>query len=129
MAYLQIVTNIDIKCYFLRINFKGGRIIPELNSEPFLTGKNRGIRMLCFHVSLGQLWYGPKPKIAFNMLKEVAAEGVLDSQPGSRDRGTQIHDDTKIKLRKCLILKKNFKKTYIPTERTIHLTYRKRTHC
>ena len=30
---------------------------------------------------------------------------VFDSKPESRDRGTQIHDDTKIKLRQCLILK------------------------
>ena len=30
---------------------------------------------------------------------------VFDSKPESRDRGTQIHDDTKIKLKQCLILK------------------------
>ena len=30
---------------------------------------------------------------------------VFDSKPESRDRGMQIHDDTKIKLRQCLIQK------------------------
>ena len=77
----------------------------ETKFGTFLTGKNFGFDkdalFSCFIRSV-MVWSEAKDYI---MLKEVAAEGVFDSKPGSRDRGTQIHDDTKIKLRKCLILK------------------------
>ena len=62
---------------------------------------NKNALFSCFIRSV-MVWSEAKDYI---MLKEVAAEGVFDSNPGSRDRGTQIHDGTKIKLRKCLILK------------------------
>ena len=37
--------------------------------------------------------------------KDTVKRWVFESKPESRDRGTQIHDDTKIKLRQCLIQK------------------------